>query len=127
MAASPRASERARRLKRLEECFCACDANKDGFVDRSELASLALAFNADAEVEKEVSLVMSRVDKDKDGLISKQEWVAFLSDLFQFMNLEAFERHCDELFATLTARASESKAAADGAAGPASAEGASTA
>jgi hypothetical protein len=45
---------------------------------------------------------MSRLDKNRDGLISRDEWVSFLGELFQFMNLDAFDKHCQELFATLS-------------------------
>lgn len=94
--------ERVHRLEKLTSCFEACDKNKDGFIDRDELKALALAFNANADVDKEVSLIMSRLDKDHDDLVSKEEWLSFLSDLFQFMNVDAFDEHCKELFSTLS-------------------------
>jgi len=91
------------RTEKLAECFAACDKNNSGYIEAEELATVARVFSPNAEdVEAEVKLILNRLDKDRDGKISPDEWNGFLGDLFQFMNQDAFDKHCKELLKTLS-------------------------
>eukprot|EP01006_Ploeotia_vitrea_P064229 TRINITY_DN87323_c0_g1_i1.p1 TRINITY_DN87323_c0_g1~~TRINITY_DN87323_c0_g1_i1.p1 ORF type:complete len:103 (-),score=50.95 TRINITY_DN87323_c0_g1_i1:82-390(-) len=93
--------ERKYREAELSKGFDIVDTNHDGYLDADELTAVAKAFNSKADTAQEVKLIINRLDTNRDGRISRREWVDFLIELFQFMNREAFDKHCQELSSTL--------------------------
>ena len=51
---------------------------------------------------QEVRVIMGKLDRNGDGLISSEEWIHVLNELFKFMNSTAFEKHAAELLTTAT-------------------------
>jgi len=100
-------AEIKQREELLTKCFQACDFNNDGFLDPPELEIVARCFNAqaNANVDQEVKVIISKLDKNGDGRVDLREWNAVLFDLFRFMNAAAFDKHCDELLQLIKTKA----------------------
>ncbi len=47
-------------------------------------------------------MIMGKLDRNLDGVISSEEWIHVLNELFKFMNSTAFEKHAAELLTTAT-------------------------
>jgi len=88
------------RHAQLNKCFKVCDMNNDGMIDNHELEAVAKCFNPGAnteQIQQEVKIILGKLDKNQDSKIDQAEWVTVLFDLFQFMNPDAFDKHCEEL------------------------------
>jgi len=79
--------------------------DENGFIDSRELEIVARSFNPQANVDQEVKIILGKLDKNQDSKIDLGEWVTVLFDLFQFMNIEAFDKHCEELLTLLRTNA----------------------
>jgi hypothetical protein len=88
-------------LARVPSPLLPAHQNNDGFIDPSELEIVARCFNTAANVDQEIKVIFSKLDKNRDGMINLREWVSVLFDLFRFMSAGAFDKHCEELLALL--------------------------
>jgi len=95
--------ERKMREQMLSTCFDVIDRNKNGVLEVDELKFVARAFNPQADTDEEVRTVISRITKGRSDTISREDWIKFLNELLQFMNKDAFEKHCQELLSTVKA------------------------
>ncbi len=90
-------SEIQHREQLLTECFRACDIDGNGLIDGRELEMVARCFNSNANVDQEVKVILGKLDKNQDSVIDLREWISVLFDMFRFMNLNAFDKHCEDL------------------------------
>eukprot|EP00823_Brevimastigomonas_motovehiculus_P003152 TRINITY_DN1891_c0_g1_i1.p1 TRINITY_DN1891_c0_g1~~TRINITY_DN1891_c0_g1_i1.p1 ORF type:complete len:148 (-),score=54.59 TRINITY_DN1891_c0_g1_i1:314-757(-) len=84
----------------LTKCFKSIDLDHDGIISGVELETVARCFNPEssgASIDQEVKIVLAKLDKNHDGRVDLTEWVTVLFEIFQFMNLDAFDKHCEEL------------------------------
>jgi len=65
-------------LERLENLFASADADRNGFLDKKELATITMEMGVDLS-EEEVYLLLDSIDHDNDGKISFEEIKAWWS------------------------------------------------
>ena len=72
----------------VDKTFADADLDKSGFVERAELAillkSIHATLNIPAPTEEEINNELKRLDLNKDGKISKEEFRTFVKDLTMF-------------------------------------------
>ena len=72
----------------VDKTFADADLDKSGFVERAELAillkSIHATLNIPAPTEEEINNELKRLDLNKDGKISKEEFRTLVKDLAMF-------------------------------------------
>lgn len=72
----------------VDKTFSDADLDKSGFVERAELAillkSIHATLNIPAPTEEEINNELKRLDLNKDGKISKEEFRTLVKDLAMF-------------------------------------------
>lgn len=72
----------------VDKTFADADLDKSGFVERAELAillkSIHATLNIPAPTEEEINNELKRLDLNKDGKISKEEFRTLVKDLTMF-------------------------------------------
>ena len=72
----------------VDKTFADADLDNSGFVERAELAILLKSIHATlsipAPTEEEINNELKRLDLNKDGKISKQEFRTLVKDLAMF-------------------------------------------
>ena len=72
----------------VDKTFADADLDKSGFVERAELAillkSIHATLNIPAPTEEEINNELKRIDLNKDGKISKEEFRTLVKDLAMF-------------------------------------------
>ena len=72
----------------VDKTFADADLDKSGFVERAELAillkSIHATMNIPAPTEEEINNELKRLDLNKDGKISKEEFRTLVKDLTMF-------------------------------------------
>lgn len=72
----------------VDKTFADADLDKSGFVERAELAILLKSIHATINIppptEEEINKELKRLDLNKDGKISKQEFRTLVKDLAMF-------------------------------------------
>ena len=72
----------------VDKTFADADLDKSGFVERAELAILLkiihATLNIPAPTEEEINNELKRLDLNKDGKISKEEFRTLVKDLAMF-------------------------------------------
>lgn len=72
----------------VDKTFADADLDKSGFVEKAELAillkSIHATLNIPAPTEEEINNELKRLDLNKDGKISKEEFRTLVKDLTMF-------------------------------------------
>ena len=72
----------------VDKTFADADLDKSGFVERAELAillkSIHATLNIPAPTEEEINNELKRLDLNKDGKISNEEFRSLVKDLAMF-------------------------------------------
>ena len=66
----------------FKSVFEACDSNKDGVIEKEDLANLARACGLNP-TEAEVTQYMDVLDENKNGVVDFEEFVRFAAFLFK--------------------------------------------